>query len=121
MKKKLVVLMVVMLVLLVGLRIYRGKLVRNILQDRQEITADYVFDDNKTIHAVFYSGNNPRAEIVLSDGRKLTLRQVLSADGARYANADESVVFWIKGETAFLEEGRHVTYANGNVRSHNKE
>lgn len=31
------------------------------------------------------------------------LEQTVSASGARYANADESVVFWTKGDTARLE------------------
>ena len=31
--------------------------------------------------------------------------QVISGSGARYANADESFVFWNKGNTAFVTEG----------------
>ena len=36
----------------------------------------------------------------------------LAAEGIRYANADESFVFWSKGDTAFVEEGprQTVTY-----------
>ena len=34
----------------------------------------------------------------LSDGRKLTLPQAMSASGARYVRQSESVVFWNKGE-----------------------
>jgi membrane-bound inhibitor of C-type lysozyme len=30
---------------------------------------------------------------------------VISGSGARYANADESIVFWNKGDTAFITEG----------------
>jgi membrane-bound inhibitor of C-type lysozyme len=30
---------------------------------------------------------------------------VLSGSGARYANKDESFVFWNKGDTAFITEG----------------
>jgi membrane-bound inhibitor of C-type lysozyme len=29
----------------------------------------------------------------------------MSGSGARYANADESFVFWNKGDTAFITEG----------------
>jgi membrane-bound inhibitor of C-type lysozyme len=49
-------------------------------------------------------------ELTLSDGRKLALPQAVSASGARYANADESVVFWNKGRTAFVEEAGKQTY-----------
>jgi membrane-bound inhibitor of C-type lysozyme len=35
----------------------------------------------------------------------MELPQVISGSGARYANADESFVFWNKGDTAFITEG----------------
>ena len=44
-------------------------------------------------------------DLKLSDGRSLSLPQVLSGSGARYANKDESFVFWNKGDTAFITEG----------------
>lgn len=52
--------------------------------------------------------------LTLADGRKLTLPQTLSGSGIRYADPDESFVFWSKGDTAFVEEGanRTVTYAD---------
>jgi membrane-bound inhibitor of C-type lysozyme len=43
---------------------------------------------------------NGRVELTFDTGRKLTLPQVLSADGGRYANAD--IEFWIKGRGATL-------------------
>jgi len=46
-----------------------------------------------------------RVVLTLDDGRRLTLPQALSGSGIRYANADETVVFWSKGDTAFVEEG----------------
>lgn len=49
--------------------------------------------------------------LALSDGRTMTLPQTISASGARYASADESFVFWNKGDGAFVqEEGDMVTY-----------
>lgn len=57
----------------------------------------------KTIGTVFY---NNKVELTLSDGRKFSLPQAISASGARYANADESFVFWNKGNTAFVTEGK---------------
>lgn len=55
-----------------------------------------------------------RVVLTLADGKKLTLPQTLSGSGIRYANADESFVFWSKGNTAFVEEGpkQTVTYEN---------
>ena len=43
--------------------------------------------------------------LTLAGGKRLTLPQTLSGSGIRYANADESFVFWSKGNTAFVEEG----------------
>jgi putative hemolysin len=63
--------------------------------------------DNKTIQAVFLKDN---VSLTLSDGRKLKLQQVMSGSGARYATPDESFVFWNKGDTAFIEEGKDTTY-----------
>ena len=37
--------------------------------------------------------------------------QTVSASGARYANADQSFVFWNKGQTAFIEENGKQTYS----------
>ena len=33
------------------------------------------------------------------------MRSICPQVGARYANADESFVFWNKGDTAFVTEG----------------
>ena len=40
------------------------------------------------------------------------LPQTISASGARYANDDESIVFWNKGNTAFITENGpdNITY-----------
>lgn len=63
-----------------------------------------VFDckDGKSIDAKFYAD---RVDLTLSDGRSLSLPQTMSGSGIRYANADETFVFWSKGDTAFITEG----------------
>lgn len=43
-------------------------------------------------------------KIILSDGRTFNLPQTISADGGRYANSDESFVFWSKGDGAMVLE-----------------
>lgn len=62
----------------------------------------FVCDGNKTIDARFYAD---RVFVTMSDGRKMKLPQGVAASGARYVNKDESVVFWNKGDTAFVTEG----------------
>jgi membrane-bound inhibitor of C-type lysozyme len=85
--------------------------------------ATYLCDGGKTIQAAFYKGEEHAVEpgqppvpsgsvkLVLSDGRSFDLAKTLSADGGRYANADESFVFWDKGDTALvLENGAEKDY-----------
>ena len=74
--------------------------------------------------AVFYEGKDmPAASpdqpptpggsvaLTLSDGRTMTLHQTISADGGRYANTDESFVFWSKGNGALvLEDNQEKSY-----------
>jgi hypothetical protein len=64
--------------------------------------SDLQCKDGKSIDATFYAD---KVEHKLSDGRSLSLPQAMSASGARYANKDESFVFWNKGNTAFITEG----------------
>ncbi len=71
-------------------------------------TVAFACDAGKNITAVFYKN---RVELTLSDGRNLSLPQTLSADGGRYSDGNpqvagsESLVFWEKGNGAFVEEG----------------
>jgi len=73
----------------------------------------YACDGGKEVRALFYED---KVSLSLSDGRTFDLPHVISGSGARYANDDESVVFWEKGPTAFITEagdkGSATTYAN---------
>jgi membrane-bound inhibitor of C-type lysozyme len=71
---------------------------------QRAISASFACADSKSIWAVFQQTRQPRVLLKLSDGRQMTLPQVEAASGARYANQDESLVFWNKGRTAFIEE-----------------
>lgn len=87
-------------------------------------TALYVCNEGKTINTSFYQGRStpspspdrppvPGGSVALklSDGRSLMLAQTISADGVRYANADESFVFWSKGNGALvLENNQEKSY-----------
>jgi len=76
----------------------------------------YICNGDKRIDATFYKGESKPVEpgkppipsgsvkIVLSDGRNFDLPQTISADGGRYANSDESFVFWSKGNMALVLE-----------------
>jgi membrane-bound inhibitor of C-type lysozyme len=85
---------------------------------RSIIENTFVCSSGERIEALFDTESN-RVDLFLSDGRKLDLTQVLSASGARYANPDESIVFWNKGRTAFLQEGGVVTQSDCRGAPHN--
>lgn len=74
------------------------------------INAKFACAGGKTIDATFVNTGGGSVKLALSDGRSLTLPQAMSASGARYANKDESFVFWNKGNTAFIDEGGKMTY-----------
>jgi membrane-bound inhibitor of C-type lysozyme len=65
-------------------------------------TATFKCQGGKSIEATFYATS---VDLKLSDGRSLKVPQAMSA-GARYANKDESFMFWNKGDTAFVTEGK---------------
>ena len=75
-------------------------------------TATYNCPKGKFIKATFHLPEDKTVDIVLSDGRKITVTHTISGSGARYANKDESFVFWNKGDTAFTEEKGKTTYDN---------
>ncbi len=62
-----------------------------------ETTNDVVFvcDENKSVHAVFYDRG---VKVGFPNEPESFLLQTISASGARYANLDESLVFWNKGD-----------------------
>lgn len=78
----------------------------------EKITAEFMCGNNESIKAEFVNGESSYVNLSLSDGRTLTLPSVVSADGARYANTDESIVFWNVGDTATLQEDGVTTYDN---------
>lgn len=74
-------------------------------------TAAFKCDGSKAVTATFYPGVDKYVDLSLSDGRKLSVPRAISASGARYANADESFVFWNKGDTAFITENGTTTFS----------
>ena len=85
----------------------------------------YRCDGGKQIDARYYDGAAAPARapgqpptpggsvsLALSDGRRMTLPQTVAASGIRYASPDDAVVFWSKGDDAFLTEQGSATYAD---------
>lgn len=81
----------------------------------------FTCSENKSIQADFFKN---KVNLVLKDGRKMSLPQTVSVSGARYANEDESFIFWNKGDTAFVEEKGIMTFKDcaidKNIESGNK-
>ena len=105
MKKIIPIIVVIIIILGGGFYLYKNFAPTN----TDELINSVVFNcaDQKSIKAKFYKS---RVAIVLSDGRSRSLPQVISASGARYANKDESFVFWNKGDTAFINENNEETF-----------
>ena len=74
------------------------------------VQARFHCQGGRTIDAVFSNGARSSVSLALSDGRSISLPQAESGSGARYANAGDRVVFWNKGNTAFVEEDGKATY-----------
>lgn len=74
-----------------------------VLAETPVATAVFKCQAGKSIDAIFYANS---VSLKLSDGRSLMVPQAMSASGARYANKDETFVFWNKGDTAFVTEGK---------------
>lgn len=62
---------------------------------------DVVFlcDEGKSIHALFYGR---AVQVQLPESPRMFLVQTISGSGVRYANTDESFVFWNKGDQALI-------------------
>jgi hypothetical protein len=89
-------------------------------------SAKYICAGGKTIRADFYQGAASSSasngepptpsglvHLTLNDGTSMSLAQTISADGIRYANPDESFIFWSKGNGAVvLQENREKDYMN---------
>ncbi len=71
--------------------------------------ATFTCAGSSTIKATFYPTDDKFVDLQLSDSRNFSVPHATSGSGARYAKADESFVFWNKGDTAFITEGAGTT------------
>jgi len=81
------------------------------IADAKSIRAFFTCDAGKAVDATFINGAQSSVRLTLSDGRKFSLAQAMSGSGARYANDNETFIFWNKGNTAFVEENGKMTYS----------
>lgn len=97
---------IIALILFVGVFYWGFYLGRQVILTKMlgnEFTrAVFQCDNNKTIKSVFYDN---AVLLNLDKAGEMYLLRTISASGARYANSDESMVFWNKGDTAFITEG----------------
>ncbi len=115
-----VIALVVVIVLVVAILRTERQVTESPVANNLVSTVSYTCDAGKTITAAFYQVNSSSdtsavapgqppvptgtVNLSLSDGRSMTLAQTISADGARYQNADGTFVFWSKGNGALVLE-----------------
>lgn len=102
---------IILIIILFGFYFYKNLSQKDVVieKNKDTIINSVIFNcaENKSIQAIFFKD---KVELNLSDKRNMLLLQAISASGARYANSDESFVFWNKGDTAFVEENKNITF-----------
>lgn len=81
----------------------------------EQIKVYFECDDNEWIDVIYYNHKEKPsyAELVLSNGKEITVYQAISASGARYLSEDESVEFWTKGEEVVsIKENGEMIFEN---------
>lgn len=128
MKKTSFIALVTLLLLLTGVMYIAYKAKSNPTPQVTAKSATYICKDNKIVGAKFYTQvfpvpNAPKegqppiptgsVDVTLSEGRSMHLLQTISGSGVRYANNDESFIFWTKGSGAIiLEDNEEKTYVD---------
>jgi membrane-bound inhibitor of C-type lysozyme len=109
--KKAIIWIVVIIVIIIGAVFLLRKPVATVTSTALSNNVSY-FCDAGTINAL-YTNNN--VALTLSDGRSLSLPQVVSGSGIRYetgASTSADIVFSSEGTNAFLTENNTTTYNN---------
>ena len=78
----------------------------------QDLKVSFMCDAGKTMTASFHLTADQGVDLMLSDGRSMSLKHVDSADSAQYVSADGNTILWSKGQGTFLQEGSATTYSN---------
>lgn len=75
------------------------------------VPVTFFCSNNGSMQAVFATGS---VALTLSDGRSLSLPQMMSGSGARYeaTTTGVDIFFWNKGDNAFISENEATTYVD---------
>jgi hypothetical protein len=96
-------------VLVVGFQLGRTFEKKFILGEPITGFVKFVCPGGKTIDAQFYKNF---VHLEFGWQKTLYLPQTISASGARYANSNESFIFWNKGNAAFIQQNGTTTLDN---------
>lgn len=110
--------------------------ITHVSKSARTLTASVVYmcDGGKTISAAYYEGKvmdeaapgemphpTGTVDVAIGETATTTLRQTVSASGVRYANSDESLVFWNKGDEALVMRNNAMDLAYTNCSSEPKK
>lgn len=101
----------VLIILVIGGAYFVIKKININQKPEQTISAKFYCENNRFINATFDNRGNGSVDLSTSDGRKISLPRAISASGARYADVNESFIFWNKGDAAFIEENGQITFS----------
>lgn len=65
---------------------------------------------NEAQITAYYDEKNDNVTVYLSNNSNYTLPHILSASGIKYANNDETLIFWSKGSEAFFMDNNVKTF-----------
>lgn len=115
---------ITMIVILVG-RIFTKEDNTLDKNPKEEVTQK---GEDKSISAIFYSVSGEQVQAsFLGDSvtftqknlGTITLKQAISASGARYANSDESIIFWNKGDNVTISQNNQVIFEGSTTKPEN--
>ncbi|MFA7216914.1 MAG: MliC family protein [Candidatus Paceibacterota bacterium] len=118
--KNTIIVFIVIIIVALGVWVFGGYFKKPVLpvtdtSSHSLQTITYSCDQKKTVTVTYIEGPEPAkpapgeppvptgsAEVSLNGQATSTLHQTISADGTRYANEDESFVFWSKGNQVII-------------------
>ncbi len=101
-------------VVVIGVLVYKGGIVSRESGTKEMPYITTTFYDQTTGEST--EATFTKDSVTFSNAKlgTMTLPQAVSASGARYANADESIVFWNKGDSVFITQNGKIVF-NGST------
>ncbi|NTV22109.1 MAG: lysozyme inhibitor [Candidatus Yonathbacteria bacterium] len=108
-RKNIIIVSIITLVVVSGTIFYFDSLIPSVDTETPiaNVTATYFYCTEGIVAVTF---GDTTADVIFPDQRVLTMTQGVSGSGARYENGD--VVFWNKGDGAFVTENDEMIYSN---------